>query len=242
MEAGMTTPVRRLLPLAVCFLLLTSALRPGPAAAAPRNGAGEIRILMMFGTYVGGYHYFTSDTWEEYGWDLTSTGLWAVLSPCGLGAPVHMDLLIPEVTDLSSYDCLAIMQSKAYDGVSHDDLLGSPEAIALVQQAVADSLLVVATCGGVRVLAAADVIDGRTVTGYDLYASEYEAAGATYAGDDVPPILDGNILTSAHGRYYCRQIAETMRAWFAARSAAARSAAAPSAAAGDAPTGNGGAP
>jgi putative intracellular protease/amidase len=119
------------------------------------------------------------------------------------------------------------MQTKAYDGVSHDDLLASPEAIALVQQAVADSLLVVATCGGVRVLAAADVIAGKTVTGYDTYSAEYVAAGATWAGDDVPPILDGNILTSAHGRYYCHQIAETMRGWFAARAAAAQNGGAP---------------
>jgi hypothetical protein len=33
------------------------------------------------------------------------------------------------------------------DGNSHSDLLASPEALALVQQAVSDSLLVVASCG-----------------------------------------------------------------------------------------------
>jgi putative intracellular protease/amidase len=205
--------------LAICSLVLLPAFLPEPTAAA-RDGGGEIRILMMMGNYVGGYHYFTSDIWEECGWDLTSAGLTGTLSPCNLGEPFHVDTLITEIADLSSYDCLAIMQTKAYDGTSHNDLLASPEAIALVQQAVSESLLVVATCGAVRVLAAADVIDGRTVTGYALYSQEYIDAGATWAGDNVPPILDGNILTSAHGRYYCQQITETMRAYFAARIAA----------------------
>ena len=129
----------------------------------------------------------------------------------------HADTLITDITDLSGFDCLAIMQSKAFDGTAFDDILASPAALALVRQAVQEGLLVVASCAGVRVLAAADVIAGRTVTGYAAYAQEYIDAGATYAGDAVPPILDGNILTSAHGRYYCQQITEKMREYFAAR-------------------------
>jgi putative intracellular protease/amidase len=207
--------------LTVGSVLLLPVPLCGPAPASG-DGSDEIRILMMMGNYVGGYHYFTSDTWEEYGWDLTSAGLLPTLQPCDMGLPLNVDTLITQISDLSDYDCLAIMQSKAWDGTSHDDLLASPEAIALVQQAVSEGLLVVATCGGVRVLAAADVINGRTVTGYAAYSQEYIAAGASYAGDDVPPILDGNILTSAQGRYYCRQIAQTMREYFAARGKNAR--------------------
>jgi putative intracellular protease/amidase len=175
---------------------------------------------MMIGDRVGGYHYFTRDVWEQCGWDLTTAGLVPTLNPCPLGVPFNVDTLIADVADLSGYDCLAIMQTAAYDGSSHSDLLASPEALALVQQAVSESLLVVASCGGVRVLAAADVIDGLTVTGYAAYSQEYIDAGAIWAGDGVPPILDGNILTSAHGRYYCRQIAETMRDYFAGRTSA----------------------
>ncbi len=212
----------RIIPLAAVLSVLMLTVSPTMVPSASRSDSSEIRILMMMGNYVGGYHYFTSDTWEEYGWDLTSAGLMPTLQPCNLGLPFHVDTLITEISDLSDYDGLAIMQSKAWDGTSHDDLLASPEAIALVQQAVSEDLLVVATCGGVRVLAAADVIDGRTVTGYAAYSQEYIAAGATYAGDHVPPILDGNILTSAAGRYYCRQIAETMREYFAGRSGEAR--------------------
>lgn len=202
--------------LTTCFVL-TLLLSPPTPDSAPRSGPGEIRILMMMGDRVGGYHYFTRDVWEQYGWDLTTTGLEPTLDPCTLGVPFNVDTLITEITDLSGYDCLAIMQTIAWDGNSHVDLLGSPEALALVQQAVSDSLLVVASCGAVRVLAAADVIDGLTVTGYATYAQEYIDAGAIWAGDNVPPILAGNILTSAHGRYYCHQIAETMRNHFAGK-------------------------
>ena len=206
--------------LAVCSLLLLLITLSEPVSA-PRSGPGEVRILMMMGDRVGGYHYFTSDVWEQHGWDLTTAGLQPTLDPCGLGVPFNVDTLITEIADLSAYDCLAIMQTQAWDGNSHSDLLASPEAIALVQQAVSESLLVVATCGGVRVLAAADVIDGLTVTGYAAYADEYTDAGAIWAGDGVPPILEGNILTSAHGRYYCNQIAETMRGYFAGKIAPA---------------------
>jgi putative intracellular protease/amidase len=213
-EAGMKTPTRTIPLLAMCFALLLMMLPP-TLESAPRSGPGEIRILMMMGDRVGGYHYFTRDVWEQYGWNLTTAGLAPTLTPCTLGVPFNVDTLITEITDLSGYDCLAIMQTVAWDGNSHSDLLASPEALALVQQAVSESLLVVASCGAVRVLAAADVIDGLTVTGYAAYSQEYIDAGAIWAGDLVPPILDGNILTSAHGRYYCHQIAETMREYFA---------------------------
>jgi putative intracellular protease/amidase len=210
----MKTFTRTIPLLALCLVLILPVVLLRPVAAT-KGGPGEVRILMMMGDRVGGYHYFTSDLWEQQGWDLTSTGLIPTLQPCTLGVPYSVDLLISEVTDLSGYDCLAIMQTIAWNGNSHYDLLASPEAIALVQQAVSEGLLVVATCGGVRMLAAADVINGLTVTGYDMYSQEYIDAGATYAGDTVPPILEGNILTSAHGRYYCHQITETMRGYFA---------------------------
>ncbi len=68
----------------------------------------------------------------------------------------------------------------------------------------------VAFCGGVRVLAAADVIAGRLVTGHDLYVDEYEAAGATWVGDDVPPVVDGTIITTVRGQYHSVQICEVI--------------------------------
>jgi transcriptional regulator GlxA family with amidase domain len=214
----MKTLKREIPAVAFCALMVLAVSIPQPASA-PGSGPGQIRVLLMMGNNYGGYYHFARDIWENYGWDLTTAGLQPTLSSCGLGLPFNVDTLITQISDLSAYDCLAIMQTRAFDGNSHGDLLASSEALALVQQAVTEGLLVVAVCGGTRVLAATDVIDGLLVTGYALYSQEYIDAGGTWAGDDVPPVLDGNMLTSAHGRYYCHQIGETMRRYFASQPA-----------------------
>ncbi len=210
----MKTLKREIPAVAFCALMVLAVSIPQPASAAG-SGPDQIRVLLMMGNNYGGYYHFARDVWENYGWNLTTAALQPTLSSCGLGEPFNVDTLITQISDLSAYDCLAIMQTRAFDGTSHSDLLASSEALALVQQAVTEGLLVVAICGGTRVLAAADVIDGLLVTGHALYQQEYINAGATWAGDHVPPVLDGNILTSAHGRYYCNQIGETMRGYFA---------------------------
>ena len=66
-------------------------------------------------------------------------------------------------------------------------------------------------CGGTRVLAAAGILDGVTVTGHLLYKQEVIDAGAIWAGDVVPPVVDGNILTTRRGQYYRTQIGEALR-------------------------------
>jgi putative intracellular protease/amidase len=93
----------------------------------------------------------------------------------------------------------------------HSQLLESPEAIALVHAAAADSLLVVGFCTGVRVLAAADVISGKQVTGNATYMQEYLDAGAVWAGEPVPPVLDGNILTCTRNQTNAQRVCEIMR-------------------------------
>jgi transcriptional regulator GlxA family with amidase domain len=212
-EIGMKALARTVPVLVMCLVLLFIISLPR-LESSPGSGPGDIKILMFFGDNVGGFHYLTTDIWEQCGWRLTSAGMQPTLSPCNVGVPFNVDTLITEITDVTEYDCLAIMQSFSRDGDSHDDILASPEAIALVQQAVAESLLVIACCGGVRVLAAADVIDGVTVTGFSGYYNEYISAGAIWAGPDVPPVLDGNILTCNTGHYYCHQIPEVMRRYF----------------------------
>jgi putative intracellular protease/amidase len=131
---------------------------------------------------------------------------------CFYGGPLTVDTLVGDITDVSPYDCLFIMPSRdAVSGGSHIQLLESPEALDLVGQAADGGLLVVSFCGGTRVLAAADVIDGVTVTGAPAYVSEYTAAGGIWAGDEVPPVLDGNILTTRRGQYYSHRVCEIMR-------------------------------
>ena len=203
------------LGLALILTLLMVAPRPLPVPVQARlesmGGSETVEVLLLMGQRYGAYYNFSRDIMELYGWNLTTTSITPTVDGCYGGGTLAVDTLVNAITDVGRYDCLAIMQTIAYDGASHQELLTSPEALDLVRQAVTDSVLVVAICGGTRVLAAADVINGVHVTGYPSYSQEYLDAGAIWVGGDVPPVLDGNILTAARGHYYCHQICETMR-------------------------------
>jgi putative intracellular protease/amidase len=86
-------------------------------------------------------------------------------------------------------------------GNSHDNLRGSEAALDVVREAVDEGLVVSAWCRAVRVLATADVLDGVNITGSADYREEYEAAGAIF-NEMAPPVIDGNIVTGVHSRYY----------------------------------------
>jgi putative intracellular protease/amidase len=152
---------------------------------------------------------------ERYGWKVTVTGLAAELDSCSVSGAdfgsrsVQIDVPVAEITDLSSYDGLTVMP-----GRDHDRILSSPLALGLVRSALEEGLVVSAWCRAVRVLAAADVLRGKKITGHADYRSEYEAAGAIYLGDDVPPVIDGSIVTYVRSRFYrtetCEAIADAI--------------------------------
>ncbi|MGD9140912.1 MAG: DJ-1/PfpI family protein [bacterium] len=183
------------------------------AAGAPRDaGSGEVRALIMLTRFYGGNTNLIRDAMEFYGWNFTYTGLDSVVENCFYGEPKAVDVLIGDITDLSGYDVLAIMPGNSgAPGGSHGQLLASPEAVSLVSQAAQEGLLVMAFCGGVRVLAAADVINGIHVTGKAAYLQEYLDAGAIWAGEPSPPIRDGNILTSVRNQLHSTRVIEISR-------------------------------
>jgi putative intracellular protease/amidase len=172
--------------------------------------SGEVDILLVVADAYGANYNLIRDAMELYGWNLTLTGVTPTVNKCFYGSPLTVDVLIADITDVTEYDVLAIMPGRGRTGNSHAQLLESPEAIDLVAQAANEGLLVVSFCGGTRVLAAADVINGVHVTGYDhpTYIQEYEDAGAIYVGNPVPPVLDGNILTSVRNQFHSGRICE----------------------------------
>jgi putative intracellular protease/amidase len=167
-----------------------------------------VRGLVLLAHNFGANSYIMRDKLEEFGWELTLTGLTETVQPCPsyavpMGAqPLTVDVLIQDIQDLDDYDCLIIASASVFAGNPFSDILASQEALDLVRSAVQESLAVAAWCAGVRVLAAADVIDGRNVTGHPNYQAEYEAAGATYLGSGIPPVTDGTIVTGTRGQYY----------------------------------------
>jgi putative intracellular protease/amidase len=171
----------------------------------------EINILLLMSKNYGLNYFLYLDNFRQYGWNITYTGVSNSITACPpvaeqLGVPpINPDILVSDIKDISKYDGLLIMPgSGSYLEVPHafGDLLDSPEALKLISSAVENGLAIFATCAGVRVLAAADVIHGINVVGAPRFQSEYEAAGATFLGNNNPPAIEGNIVTTSRGLYY----------------------------------------
>jgi putative intracellular protease/amidase len=217
-------------PIILLAIVLFSASAPvgdgsiRPAhAPAPGSGEdpGEVKALLLMCNGYGANYFLIRDVMELYGWDVTTAAVTPTVTKCYYGSALTVDTLVTEIADVSQFDILAIMTSRLLQpGGSHAQLLASPEGLDLVGRAAADSILVVALCGGTRVLAAAGVIEGVLVTGKEDYLQEYLDAGAVWAGDTGIPVLDGNFLTSTRNQINSRRICEIMRTYVAQKRAA----------------------
>ena len=179
---------------------------PWPEVINP--GPHDIRALLILPQNVGPNWYLVEDNYELFGWNLTLAGARELIPPCPSAKNFYnlqnaaVDFLLPDIGDLDQYHAVAIMPASKKNQNPYGDLLDSPEALDLLRAADGDGKGVYASCGGVRVLAAAGILDGRVVTGEPTYQDEYEAAGATYAGDNIPPVIDDNLVTARRGLYY----------------------------------------
>jgi putative intracellular protease/amidase len=193
--------------------VLTTGAQAGdlqtPASGAATTRSGVVRVLMLMCDNFGTNYNWIRDVQETYGWDVTTAALEPVVTNCFYGGPMTVDTLVSEIADASPFDCLAVMMA---NGASHSQLMNSPEVLALVAQADSAGLLLVGFCAGTRVLAAADVVEGHRVTGANPFMQEYLNAGAIWAGEPVPPVLDGNILTSTRNQTNAWRVCEIMRA------------------------------
>jgi len=192
----------------VGFLMIFGSVQGPVEATVPSQDSIEILLLMDQGYGGNVPHIF--GIFERYGWSYTTTGLNQTLTSCEyLNFQQHdVDILLTDITDITEYDAISILP-----GDGHDSLRTNQTALDLINSAVDEGLIVSAWCRGVRVLAAADVIDGKNITGNADYESEYVAAGATF-NELVPPIIDGDLVTGVRSRYYreemCEAIAEAL--------------------------------
>jgi len=153
-----------------------------------------------------------AELFESFGWELSIAALNDTVQPCEEAVKyfnrgtVKTDIRISEIKDLSIYQALVILP-----GRSHKNLINSKAALILIQTAVQNELVVAAWYRGVRVLAVADVVRGKRITGHADYKEEYLKAGAEYVPDNPPPVVDGNIITTVRSRYYRQQMCEAIR-------------------------------
>ncbi|MHA1124710.1 MAG: DJ-1/PfpI family protein [Candidatus Heimdallarchaeota archaeon] len=85
-----------------------------------------------------------------------------------------VDILISEVV-VTDYDCIFIP-----GGLAPDNLIPIPEFITIIQDADALGICLAAICSGPLVFAAADIVDGKNVTGNLSVKAELLAAGGIY--------------------------------------------------------------
>lgn len=183
-----------------------------------QNFAREVNILLIAPENYGANLNFNYDCFENYGWNITVTGTKSPVNPCPWfdrtqpgGAPaIRPDVLLSEIDNPAAFDAIAIMPTTQGASNPAGDLLASPAALQLLRTAVDSQRVVYATCSGVRVLAAADVIRGKEIVGHNDFVNEYMQAGAFYMGNDQPPLIDGNIVTSVRDMYYSVQNSEAI--------------------------------
>ncbi len=180
----------------------------------------EANILVILGDQVGANYNFTQaetrpnirDYFEGWGWNITETAVTERVDSCHVyGAlfgcsSIEVDTLIWDIENINYYDIITIIPGSG----GHTGLIASEDALNLIQDAANTGEVVSAWCRGVRVLAAADLIDGLDVVGHADYADEYESAGANYLGDNHPPVTEGNIVTGVRSRYYRAEMVQAM--------------------------------
>jgi protease I len=105
------------------------------------------------------------------------------------GDPVRVDAGLEEVA-VEDFDALLLP-----GGVMNPDKLRQEErAIELVEEFDAADKTIAAICHGPWLLVEADIVDGRTVTGWPSIRTDLENAGGEVVDEAV--VVDGNLITS----------------------------------------------
>ena len=195
--------------LIVMMLSLTVSTLPGSISVV--SAADDpVEILLILDHDYGGNVPPIITIFERYGWSITTTALNETVSSCDyLGSDTFtVDTLLMDISDVTQFDAISVLP-----GNSHDLLRTNQTSLDLINAAMSAGIVVSAWCSAVRVLAAADVIDGKNITGNADYEAEYVSAGASF-NELVPPVIDGNLVTGVRSRYYqeemCQAIATTV--------------------------------
>lgn len=187
-----------------------------PKSFAQQEAESDLpKLLFHLPNKLGANFNFNLDDIEEYGLQVTFSGLTEEINTCSWSNPLgnislNSDTLITEIDDITDFDAIVIQPATWWDGNAYADLLNNNEFLQLLKDAKENDLSIWATCAGVRVLAEADIIDGVNITGRDNYAAEYTNAGANYWGKDIMPVIDQNIITSTRGMYFHYENSEAL--------------------------------
>jgi len=169
--------------------------------------AEAFHVLVFVPNAYGANSNLNREMYDRLGFEVTIAGVTSTVQPCSGGMPtLTVDVLIDDIPSAGPYDCIAIWSCRWWNANPYSDLIASQHAIELVQQANAAGKILWCTCAGLRVFAAADIINGVQVQGRpgnnNEFLQEYLDAGAIYLGQSLPPVIDGNIVTTMRGQNY----------------------------------------
>ena len=176
-----------------------------------------VHMLLLVGDRIGANCMMGSrklsilDKFRKYGWQITLAGTSDHVSPCpyaaGLGAKrMPTDRTLDSIASMDGFDAVSVLP-----GPSHEALIASPRALALLREADDLGRVISGWCRGVRVLAAAGVLRGKRVVGHEDDAAFIEQAGGVFVGQDHPPITEGHIVTGARSYTYRAKNADAIR-------------------------------
>jgi putative intracellular protease/amidase len=194
-----------------------------------RDPSRKVKVLLILDDDFGANFLISQngllsikEQFENYGWDLTLAGIKDSLISCDWSRQntdnqaVKTDLRIQDIETVREYDALVVLP-----GSSYKNIIGNKRALELIAKANQNNRVIAAWCRGVSVLAAAGILNEKTIIGNMDYADDYENAGARYIHfykkgvrefDDVtPPIADGNIVTTVRSLYYRSRMCERIQ-------------------------------
>ncbi len=121
------------------------------------------------------------------------------------GYPVPVDKVAGQV-QAARFDAVVIP-----GGYAPDRMRRHPAMVSLVREAVNQGKVVAAICHAGWMLASAEVIQGKTVTGFFSIKDDLVHAGAHYVDKEV--VVDGNLVTSRQPQdlpAFCRAIIQLL--------------------------------
>lgn len=150
---------------------------------------GKKVLLLVEETYNDREFWYPYYRLQEAGARVTVVGPVAGMQYAGAaGIKATADKGCKEVR-AADYDGLVIP-----GGYAPDRMRRHPEMVRLVKEMAMSGKVVAAICHAGWMLASAEVIAGRTVTGFFAIKDDLVHAGARYVDEEV--VVDGNLITS----------------------------------------------
>jgi len=151
------------------------------------------------------------ENFQSYGWEVSIACCTPEVNPCPWASMQGCEIMNPDLMTYQLDDALEWDVIVVVPGGSHAHLMDCPFVLSVLAQAKENNIPIAAWCRGVRLLAAADVIEGIEITGHDEYEHEYLAAGALYLGNFEPPTVDQGIITCVNATQYRQEMCELIR-------------------------------